>query len=86
MGIMKKTALIIIGWFFVILFYLIYTIDRIITAPFLQPKIGFKRFIHNPNLQFTKLSGEQIESNMQLYAIVRVSVAIVIYSLYLLIW
>jgi hypothetical protein len=83
---MKKTALIILGWIVVILFYFVYVLDRIITAPFLHPKIGFKRFLHNPNLQFTNLSGEQIESNMQLYAIIRVSVAIVIYSLYLLIW
>lgn len=83
---MKKAALIFVGWLVVILFYCVYVLDRIITAPILQPKIGFQRFLHNPNLSFTNLSGEQIESNMQLYAIIRVAIAIVIYSLYLLIW
>lgn len=86
---MKNTILTILGFGLVILFYLLYISDRLLTAMSLQPKVGFTRFLHNPTMKVINpkwLGGEEIEHNLHTMALIRLVIILFLYILWSWIW
>ena len=82
----KEYSLVILGVIVVVLLWIVYSLDRMITCVSLQPKPGFSRWLHTPQMKTILppwMGGQTVEHNLQLLAFIRVTIFL---TFVLLLW
>jgi hypothetical protein len=73
------------GLLLVVFMYCIYVIDKALCVFAVGPRIGFRKWLHNPSVKVLRQDGE-IDHNLQTVSILRVAFFGLCYFIFTLIW
>lgn len=65
--------------------YVVFVADRLLTTFSIRPRVGFRKWLHNPRVSILRQEGA-IDHNLQIMSFIRVTLALVVWFLYVLIW
>jgi hypothetical protein len=73
------------GLLLVVLMYCIFVIDKALCVFAVGPRIGFRKWLHNPSVKVLRQEG-QIDHNLQTVSVLRVAFFGLCYFIFTLIW
>lgn len=75
----------LLGLILAVVMYCVFVADKLLCVLSPRPRIGFRKWLHNPNVSILRQEGA-VDHNLQTISVLRVAFVLLFWFIYSLVW